>query len=472
MKKKLLSVLLVTALVFSLAACGTKNKTNNNTGNTGTNPTATTAPTTGAVNNTFPSIDTLKLGQDYTDIKANLKFLTHRTDIVDTKLAGYVKDFQKMYPNVTITYESITDYAEDVTIRLTTGDWGDICMIPTTVAKAELPNMFVPFGTVEGVGAKYDFLNNFSYQDKVYGIPSTVNVQGIVYNKKVFQDAGITTLPKTPDEFLTALKTIKDKTKAIPLYSNFAAGWTMGAWDAYIGGSATGDPDFMNTKMVHGKDPFANRGDGTGPYAVYYTLYEATARGLIEADPTTSDWESSKGMMNRGEIATMVLGSWAVTQMQGAGDKPEDIGYMPFPITVNGKQYASAGPDYNYGININSSNDNKIAAMLYIKYLTEQSNFAFSEGGIPIVKGSEYPPTLSAFQGITLVVDNPAPTGEEQLWDQIDTKSEIGINKENTHVQRVLESAYDKSETFDDIMKDWNQRWSAAQTDLGITVNK
>ena len=27
-----------------------------------------------------------------------------------------------------------------------------------------------------------------------------------------------------------------------------------------------------------------------------------------------------------------------------------DIGYMPFPITVNGTQYASAGSDYCYGI--------------------------------------------------------------------------------------------------------------------------
>ena len=106
-------------------------------------------------------------------------------------------------------------------------------------------------------------------------------------------------------------------------------------------------------------------------------------------------------MINRGEIATMVLGSWAVTQMQGAGDNPDDIGYMPFPITVNGKQYASAGPDYCYGINVNSSDDEKIAALLYVKWLTEESNFAYDEGGIPIAKGAEYPPTLASFDGIT-----------------------------------------------------------------------
>jgi raffinose/stachyose/melibiose transport system substrate-binding protein len=475
-KKKLLSFLMVFTIAFSLVACGKKNDTDNDTGNnTGNGNTTGNGNGTDTGNNntdTFPTIDSLVLGEDYTDLTANLKFLTHRTDIVDTKLAGYVTEFQKMYPNITINYEAVTDYREDVIIRLTTGDWGDICMIPTTVQKAELPTLFQSFGNYDTIGQNYGFLDNFSYEGQVYGVASTVNAQGVLYNKKVFTDAGIATLPKTPDEFLAALGQIKDKTDAIPLYTNFAAGWTMGAWDAYIGGSATGDPDFMNNVLVHSKNPFSDRGDGTGPYAVYNVLYEAVARGLVEEDPTTTDWEASKGMLNRGEIGTMVLGSWAVTQMQGAGDNPEDIGYMSFPITVNGKQYASAGPDYCYGININSSDDNKIAAMLYIKYLTEQSNFAYSEGGIPIVKGAEYPEVYASFADVELVVDNPAPTGEETYLNDINTKSELGINMENTHVQRIVEAALDKSETMKDITDDWNADWSAAQADVGITVNE
>lgn len=473
--KKLFSMLLVLTMVFSLAACGAKNEddTDNGNGTDNGKTTVTPAPTkAGEDTAAFPTIDSLKLGEDYKDIKADIKFLTHRTDIVDTKLAGYVTEFQKMYPNVKITYEAVTDYREDVIIRLTTGDWGDICMIPTTVLKAEAPTLFETYGDYDKIGETYDFIDNYAYEGQVYGIASTVNAQGVLYNKKVFADAGITTLPKTPDEYLAALKAIKDKTDAIPLYTNFAAGWTMGAWDAYIGGSATGDPDFMNNVLPHAKDPFAKKGDATGPYAVYNVLYEAVARGLVEDDPTTSDWESSKGMLNRGEIGTMVLGSWAYSQMRDAGETPDDVGYMSFPITVNGKQYASAGPDYMYGININSSDDNKIASMLYVKYLTEQSNFAFSEGGIPIVKGAEKPEVYSAFEGVEFVVDNPSVAGEETFLNDVNTKSEVGINMENTHVQRVLESAFDKSETMDDIAADWNAKWAAAQADLGITVNK
>lgn len=460
--KKILSMLLVLALALSLMACKGKEESNGGKNNEKTSG--------GSVEGTMPTIDSLELGTDYTDIKADLEFLTHRTDIVDTRFQEYIAEFQKMYPNINITYEAITDYAEDVTIRLTTDDWGDICMIPTTVQKSELPGLFVSFGTLEGVGKNYDYLNNFAFEGNVYGIPSTVNAQGIVYNKKVFEKAGVTEIPKTPEEYLDALQKIKDNTDAIPMYTNFAAGWTMGAWDAYIGGSATGDPDFMNNVLVHSKNPFADRGDQTGPYAVYYTLYEAVVRGLIEDDPTTTDWEGCKGMINRGEIGTLVLGSWAVTQMQGAGPNADDIGYMPFPITVDGKQYASAGPDYCYGINVKSSDDEKIAAMLYVKWLTEKSNFAYDEGGIPIVKGAEYPPTLASFDGIKLVIDNPAPAGEETLFNEVNTESELGINMENTHVQRIVEAAMDKSETLNDIVNDWNQKWSDAQQKLNVQV--
>lgn len=204
------------------------------------------------------------MGKDYTDIKADLKFLTHKTDVIDTKFQEYIKEFQKMYPNVNIEYEGVTDYANGVTTRLSTGDWGDICMVPTTVDKDELENYFTSFGSYKTLSESYDFVDNLKYEDDVYGIPSMANVQGIVYNKAVFEEAGITELPKTPDEFLEDLQKIKDNTDAIPLYTNFAADWTMNAWDAYIDGNATGDPDFANEGRTKGKDPFADHGDGTG----------------------------------------------------------------------------------------------------------------------------------------------------------------------------------------------------------------
>ena len=119
-KKKAIALAMAAAMTMSLAACGNNGKSEEGGGSSEA---------------TDVTIDQITLGEDYTDIEADLHFLTHKTDVVDTKFQDYIAEFQKMYPNINIEYEGITDYANDVTTRLSTGDWGDICMIPTTVVK-------------------------------------------------------------------------------------------------------------------------------------------------------------------------------------------------------------------------------------------------------------------------------------------------------------------------------------------------
>ena len=161
----------------------------------------------------------------------------------------------------------------------------------------------------------------------------------------------------------------------------------MGAWDAYLGCVSNGDNTYMNQKFAHTAEPFKDNGDGTGAYALYKILYDAVADGLIEDDFATTDWEGCKGMINNGEIGCMVLGSWAYPQMEAAGENGADIGYMPFPITVNGEQYASAGADYSYGINVNATDDEKAAAMVFVKWMTEKSGFSYTATFVEVQPG-------------------------------------------------------------------------------------
>ena len=416
----------------------------------------------------LPTLDQIVLGEN-TDLAAKIHFAYHRTDREEL-LKSYVERFNEIYPNIEVEYELITDYAENALLRIGNTDW-TIMGIPT-VDKDELSKYFVPLGSLETLEGLYNFMSDKSYDGICYGLPSTGNANGVLYNKAVFEAAGITELPKTPDEFIAALKAVKEKTDAIPLYTNYAAGWTMGAWDAYVGVAATGDTAYMAQILPHAKDPFAKQEDPlTGPYAVYKILYDAAAEGLIEEDYTTTDWEGCKGMMNRGEIATMVLGSWAYTQMQEAGDKPQDIGYMAFPITVNGKQYAPAGGDYNFGINVQATDEEKLASLYYLKWLTHESGFTFAEGGVPIDKNGEYPELYAAFAGIDMLSDDPALPGEETLLNELNSESELNINAGgNTKVQEIVEHGFNHDKDFDEIMADWNEAWTSAQETLKVEV--
>ena len=451
--KKLASLGLAAAMVFSMAACGSK------------------AEQTDAPAAEIPTIDQITLGEDYTDLTADIKILTNRTDIVDTVYSGYAEQFMQIYPNITVTYDAITDYEESLTLRLTNGDWGDICFIPSTVDKSELGTYFTPLGDYGTLNEIYNFVTEKTYDNTVYGIPNGGTAGGVAYNKKVWAEAGITELPKTPDEFLADLKLIQDNTDAIPLYTNFSAGWTMGAWNDYVGIASNGDPDYKNNKLLHAKDPFSKNEENSGPYAVFYTLYEAVKQGLVEEDPASSDWESSKGMINKGEIGAMVLGSWCVQQFKDIDTaNADDIGYMPFPITANGKQSAAAGGNYAYAINKSASADNQIAAMLYVKWLLEESPIFDDEGSIPALKGEELPDSLAEFDGVELLSDNAAQPGEESLYDDLHNSAEVLSG--DYPVGEVLEAALYDSKSLDDLMQEWNDKWTAAQESLGVEITE
>lgn len=499
--RKFVALMTASSIAMSLAACGQAAKTEETPKADSVDAAADSADTQNsseeasseeaengtatedAADNSSSDVDvadnnytSVVLGETGKDITTTIKLLTHRTDMLaddypGTNWASYIAAFNEVYPNITVDVEGITDYAEDSLLRLQGGDWGDVMMIPGIDA-SEYANYFMPYGTVENMESVIRFAKDKQYDDIVYGIPSTGNAQGVLYNKAVFEQAGIDTLPTSPEEFIEDLKLIKEKTDAIPLYTNYAAGWTMGAWDAYIAGTATGDETYMNQKLPHTANPFSDPGDGTHAYNVYKVLYDAVAEGLIEDDYSTTDWEGCKGMINRGEIGTMVLGSWAYSQMQAAGDKPEDIGYMSFPIKVNGKQYASAGPDYAFGINKDASDDNRLAALVFVKWMTNESGFSYNEGGIPInAEDNNYPDLYAAFDGVEYVSDETALPGEEDLKDTLNSDSELNVNNGgDKKVQSIIEHASNGDMTFDEIMDSWNQAWTEAQELSGVEI--
>lgn len=485
-QKKVFALMLAVIMAIGLAACGSTNETSDNT-KTPEAETGGQSETTGETGGQSEAVaeaedlsySNIVLGESYTDISATIHVFNQRTDMSEADYPGknwdaYLAEFNEMYPNITVEIETDTNYSDDALLRLQSGDWGDIMMVPA-VDKADLSTYFLPYGTLDEMNEEIRFANTWEYEGLVYGVPSTGNAQGVVYNKRVFEEAGVTELPKTPDEFIAALQAIKDyDSSIIPLYTNYADGWPMEQWDGQIAGTTTGDSAYMNQKLLHTKDPFKDYGDGTHPYALYKVLYDAVANELTEDDYSTTSWEDSKGMINRGEVATMVLGSWAYSQMVAADEHGEDIGYMPFPITIDGKQYASAGADYSYGINVNSSEENQAAAMVFVKWMTEKSGFAYNEGGIPIdITVDEFPDAYASFGDVTFVSDESALAGEEDLLNALNADSGLMINAGGREKgQKLIEHAANGTMTFDDIMAEWNEEWSAAQEENGVEVTE
>lgn len=400
-------------------------------------------------------------GSSDSDVET-ITFINHKTDWeTNGKWDEYIAKFNEKYPDIKVEVQTITDYAGQMKTRMNSKEYGDVLMIPGDISPKDYENFFEPLGDTEELSEKYLGLNDRSYEGVQYGIPSQMNATGLVVNKKVFEDAGITEFPKTTEDFIAALKKIKENDSSIvPLYTNYAAGWTLSNWD-FTRTGVSGDADFTN-EMTSDTSPFD---EGDTMYTIYNTLYTVAKEGLIESDPTTSDWEQSKVDLTNGKVAVMVLGSWAVPQVQEANeDNADNITFEAFPVTASdGKQYMPIGGDYNYGINVNSKH--KKAARKFIDWMVNESDYAVDNGGIPTVKGAEYPKALQDSQdaGVELIEENPAPEGKESLFSDINNESELGIGSTDTEKQRIIDAAVGNSkESFDDIMKDFNTRWANA----------
>ncbi|MFE1317450.1 ABC transporter substrate-binding protein [Kitasatospora phosalacinea] len=397
------------------------------------------------------------VNSDPTKVSGTITVLTNRTDQLGKGILDkYAADFNKVYPNVKVKFEGMKDYEGEVKIRMNTENYGDVLPIPSDLSIAQFPNFFSSLGDASELSKQYQWTDYSTVDGKVYGIANYGTVTGFVYNKKVWADAGITEWPKTTDEFLTDLKAIKAKGQAIPYYTNYHDGWPLRQWTDAI--SSPSCDAGAKDKMADTAQPWTA---GNDIYTIDSLVYSIVNQKLSEDDPTTTNWDKSKPMMAAGQVATMYLGSWAISQVRdeavAAGSNPDDIGYMPFPST-SGKACTVLQPDYKYAINKHSKNQE--AARAWIDWFINKSGSAANEQGISSVKGTELPSALKPFadKGVQMIGQN-----QEKLATvkKIDKGAEINLDAPD-YRQKLVDIARgaasgDQNSYFAELNKKWSE---------------
>jgi raffinose/stachyose/melibiose transport system substrate-binding protein len=395
------------------------------------------------------------------DIKGNITVLTNRTDLATTKLPEYAAKFEARYPGTKVAFEGVTNYEQDVTTQLSGGDYGDVLLIPNTVAVDQLGQFFEPLGTVDELKAKYRFIDEKAYDGKVYGLSLGGVANGFVVNKRIFAQAGVTAPPKTPEEFLAALKAVADKTEATPFYTNYKDGWPLSFFNSQR--AILADPK-VNENFPAEAQPWQ---PGKLQHVTDGLLFDIVKQGLSEKDPLTTNWEGSKPMLGTGKVASMLLGSWAVPQMRdaatAAGANPEDIAFWPFPYQTAGKFHARIEGDYKGAVSKNSAN--KATAKAWLEWFVNESGFAADQQAIPTAVGQPLPKALEDFTatGVELL-EIPAATTNSGKEDEIIKESEIDLAGP-IYRQKLVDIARgaakgDKESYFAEL----NKRWGEAQS--------
>jgi len=408
----------------------------------------------------MPEDPALAPGQVPLDADQTITFVNQKTGTWEqNEWPEIIGRFNEVYPNIHVNVETLPDYDTNIAIRMNGADFGDVLVLPSNMDPRDYSHFFTPLGTYADMSQKFIGLDQYSYDGLTYAIPLAMHFEGMLYNKCLFEEAGVEGTPSTPEEFLDAMQKIKDNTDAIPFYTNYGPGWPLTNWDnaRFV---ISGDPD-TNNEMVTDETPWA---EGRPLRQAYQLLYDLVDRGLVEADPVTSDWDESRQAMARGEIGVLFLGDWITQQVQDepvANPQPECFDYMASPWNVDGVQYAYMYPDYSYGINANSSH--QAAARAFVDWFAENSDYTGYTRQIPPTIGAEWPEYLQRLvdAGVQPVFRNPAPEGETGLFERINNFSQILGFPESKRA--VIDSALGTSgQSFDQVMENLNNTWADA----------
>ncbi len=292
------SLLLVTTL---LSACGNSTDSSSASGGSGANDKVTLTVTHYMVEK--PKVDTFKkLTDRFTELNPNITF-----------------DVQVM---------PVDKYNDNIKMKVAASDVPDIIfgrpqgMVDITKAGAFLDLTNEPF--IQKVNK--DYLPNVSYDGKVYGLPTDLMTNAVIYNKDLFKKAGVE-VPKTYSELVKVAQTLQSKD-----ITPFAASWKDGAsymsfmWPDMWGNLLKDNPDYAG-KMMAGETTFA----AIPGYKDFLTRVN-TLSSFANKDAADIDYDRSLQYFAQGKAAMDIMGSFAIGTIRSYN--PEgNFGVFMYPAT-------------------------------------------------------------------------------------------------------------------------------------------
>lgn len=291
-----------------------------------------------------------------------------------------VEDFNESHPDikVNIVPGNGSAYSEFLKTKDSVGEFPDVMEMRDTA-------MYVRAGKLAELPEDITslFLNTQEFDGKVYTVPmSGENTQGIIYNKKYFDDNNLKE-PATYDEFLELCKTIKDKGDMSPLVVGGQDIWHMGFWfhKAYTDQVLVDDPDFIKhcyEGSKNFKDPAI-----AATFEELKDILQYAQDGWV----STPDAQITTFMVN-GMSAMMFSGTHMFAQIKQA-DPDFEYGWFPVPGPDGKIRLVGGAGISGLAISAEAAKDEKklAAAEEFIKFFftkDEYKNFCENISAIPV----------------------------------------------------------------------------------------
>ncbi len=478
MKKILVSLLLLVTMIFNVVAMAS-------CGSTGSGEKPNVDDIIGELDNAGYQVP--EGGYDGSEVTITFFHTMSATKLQPT-LDLYIKEFNKLYPNITIEHSApggYDDVLDQIKTEIAAGNQPNIAYCyPDHVASYLVARSVVPLDnlinskievtdakgnkTVLGLTAEQiaDFVPGYYAEGAVYDakgtmytLPLSKSTEALYYNKTFFDEHGLK-VPTTWDEMEEVCRAIKAiDPDCIPLGYDSEANWFISMCEQYGAGYTSLDED------AH----FQFDNETTRAFVERFRTWHQD--GLVTTEEIYGSYTSGLFTATEGQKCYMVIGSTGGASYQTpptVDGKPLFETAMATPPQVNpdAPKVISQGP--SLCIFKDENPQEVVASWLFVKFLTTnvgfQAAFSMASGYAPVIKSVQqnetYTKWIASANGINNLTAlsvklalaqekayfvSPAFPGSSEARDQVAIIMKDVLVYEGNDVKGAIDAAFKRA---------------------------
>jgi raffinose/stachyose/melibiose transport system substrate-binding protein len=362
-------------------------------------------------------------------------------------VADMIANFTAKYPNVEVEEIAANSdkYNTMLKTKIASDDAPDI-MLLTNLNDANrdyLDGGFVLDITDQPFVANINSIERQYIDGKLYALPFDMNANGVIYNKDVFEKAGITDVPRTYSAYTEALEKLKHEG-----FAGIAAGFKenyyvigdIGAdWRA---GALSVNPEWI-TQL---QDRTLRFTDDDQMRGILQRLNDRFA--YAQSDPFGTDANSALSLLATGKAGILQHGSFMVDAVKKI-NLDVKLGFFPYPWSEDKAQNNLPLGSGIGGLAVYKDSPNQEWALKFLELVATKEmgvSLQNNKGGLSLIKDVPLPENPT-FQEIIAYRDN----GE--VFDYTGIRTNFSTEFNNALAQKTVEFLMDSKRDIDAALK-------------------
>ncbi len=286
--------------------------------------------------------------------KVTLNIFQFKVEIAED-LEQLAKEYEKENPNVTVNVQTVgggADYGAALKAQFASGNEPDIFNNGGFAEAQTWLNKLEDLSDQPWVDHVYSSAKiPMTVDGKIYGQPLNLEGYGFIYNKDLFDKAGITVLPKTLDELEQAVKQLNDA-GITPFSIGYGEWWVLGIHLLNIPFAQQSDAD----AFIQGLNTGTDKIPGNEKFEQFMELFDLTIQ-YGNKNPLTTDYNTQVTQFAAGQTAMMQQGNWTTNMIYEISPNIK-MGFLPIPINNDAEAMDKlpVGVPNNWVVNKNSAN--------------------------------------------------------------------------------------------------------------------